>query len=159
MGAATVPEALQWARSGQSVAVPVRDEDAAVGPETADDIARAGGGPGGVLEGELAVVVYGLVLEGRETAAGRGPPPPDLFALADSVADSIGAAVIIEDGQSRLLGLFAPAGARRSGPGRRHHCTGGFRGHPRIRVPVEFSTHLAHSDEPMFGRGRGPPAG
>src|SRR5689334_18803309 len=54
MGAATVPEALQWARSSQSVAVLVRDEDAAVGPETADDIAVLAVDPA-VSWSELAV--------------------------------------------------------------------------------------------------------
>ena len=50
---------------------------------------------------ELAAVVYGLVLEGRETESGRGPT--DLFALADSLADAIGGAVVIEDRRARVL--------------------------------------------------------
>jgi hypothetical protein len=50
---------------------------------------------------ELAAVVYGLVLEGRETESGRGPT--DLFALADSLADAIGGAVVIHDGLLRVL--------------------------------------------------------
>ena len=44
---------------------------------------------------ELAAVIYGLVMEGRETESGRGPT--DLFALADSLANAIGGAVTIED--------------------------------------------------------------
>src|SRR4051812_50150959 len=47
---------------------------------------------------ELAAIIYGLVLEGRETESGRGPT--DLFALADSLAESIGGAGIIEDRRS-----------------------------------------------------------
>ncbi|UBU19070.1 PucR family transcriptional regulator [Nonomuraea gerenzanensis] len=50
---------------------------------------------------QLAGVVYGLVLESRETASGRGPT--DLFALADSLADTLGGAVTIEDRHSRVL--------------------------------------------------------
>ncbi|TYB47655.1 PucR family transcriptional regulator [Nonomuraea sp. PA05] len=50
---------------------------------------------------QLAGVVYGLVLESRETASGRGPT--DLFALADSLADVIGGAVTIEDRHWRVL--------------------------------------------------------
>ena len=50
---------------------------------------------------ELAAVIFGLVLEGRETESGRGPT--DLFALADSLAEAAGGAVIIEDRLSRVL--------------------------------------------------------
>jgi hypothetical protein len=50
---------------------------------------------------ELAAVIYGLVLEGRETESGRGPT--DLFALADSLAEAAGGAVTIEDRLSRVL--------------------------------------------------------
>ena len=50
---------------------------------------------------ELAAIIYGLVLEGRETESGRGPT--DLFALADSLAEAAGGAVTIEDKLSRLL--------------------------------------------------------
>ena len=46
-------------------------------------------------------MVYGLVLEGRETESGRGPT--DLFALADSLADAIGSAVVIHDRLLRVL--------------------------------------------------------
>ncbi|GAA2546069.1 PucR family transcriptional regulator [Mycolicibacterium diernhoferi] len=147
MGAGTVPEALQWARSSQSIAVLVRDEDATVGPETADDIAVLAVDPA-VSWSELAGVVYGLVLEGRETAAGRGPT--DLFALADSIADSIGAAVIIEDGQSRLLGysrLQAHADPARAATILHRQVPEDIRESLRARGVF---THLAHSDEPLF---------
>ncbi len=147
MGAGTVPEALEWARSSQSIAVLVRDEDAAVGPETADDIAVLAVDPA-VSWSELAGVVYGLVLEGRETAAGRGPT--DLFALADSIADSIGAAVIIEDGQSRLLAysrLQAHADPARAATILHRQVPEDIRESLRARGVF---THLAHSDEPLF---------
>jgi hypothetical protein len=55
---------------------------------------------------QLAGVVYGLVLEGRETESGRGPT--DLFALADSLADATGGAVTIEDQLSRVLAYSSP---------------------------------------------------
>ena len=55
---------------------------------------------------QLAGVVYGLVLEGRETESGRGPT--DLFALADSLAIATGGAVTIEDQLSRVLAYSGP---------------------------------------------------
>lgn len=54
-----------------------------------------------VAWGQIAGVVYGLVLEGGETEAGRGPA--DLFALADTIADRMSAPVTIEDTRHRLL--------------------------------------------------------
>lgn len=51
--------------------------------------------------GQVAGVVYGLVLEGGETEAGRGPA--DLPALADTIASQVGGAVTIEDPRYRLL--------------------------------------------------------
>ncbi|GAA4763536.1 PucR family transcriptional regulator [Actinomycetospora chibensis] len=49
----------------------------------------------------LTGLAYGLVLEGRETEAGRGPT--DLFALADTLAATVGGPVVIEDQLSRVL--------------------------------------------------------
>ncbi|BBY45584.1 PucR family transcriptional regulator [Mycolicibacterium celeriflavum] len=101
IGARTVNEALRWAVSARAVVVLLRDGD--------DDTTFAG-----MVEGvavmvvdqtvswsELAAVVYGLVLEGRETESGRGPT--DLFALADSLAEATGGGVTIEDPLSRVL--------------------------------------------------------
>ena len=101
IGARSVDEALQWAVSSHAVVVVLRDAD--------DDTTFAG-----MVEGvavmvvdatvswsELAAVIYGLVLEGRETESGRGPT--DLFALADSLAEMTGGAVTIEDPLSRVL--------------------------------------------------------
>ncbi|MBF6171990.1 PucR family transcriptional regulator [Nocardia blacklockiae] len=50
---------------------------------------------------QIASVVYGLVLEGRETESGRGPS--DLFALADTIAATLDAPVTIEDQLCRVM--------------------------------------------------------
>ncbi len=50
---------------------------------------------------QIASVVYGLVLEGRETESGRGPS--DLFALADTISASVDGPVTIEDQLSRVM--------------------------------------------------------
>jgi len=50
---------------------------------------------------QITGVVYGLIMEGRETESGRGPT--DLFALADNIADAVGGPVTIEDQMSRVL--------------------------------------------------------
>ncbi|MEU6564859.1 PucR family transcriptional regulator [Nocardia nova] len=50
---------------------------------------------------QIASVVYGLVLEGRETESGRGPS--DLFALADTISASLDGPVTIEDQLSRVM--------------------------------------------------------
>ncbi|TDD51562.1 PucR family transcriptional regulator [Nonomuraea terrae] len=98
VGACSVAEAVRWAVAARAAVVVVRGQ----APSALDDQ-----GPAVLLAdpsvswSQLAGVVYGLVLEGRETAAGRGPT--DLFALADALADLIGGAVTIEDGLSRVL--------------------------------------------------------
>ncbi len=101
VGARSVDEALQWAASAHAVVVLLRDSD--------DDTTFAGMAKGiavmvvdeAVSWSELSAVVYGLVLEGRETESGRGPT--DLFALADSLAEVTKGAVTIEDPLSRVL--------------------------------------------------------
>ncbi|MFI7618213.1 PucR family transcriptional regulator [Nonomuraea terrae] len=98
VGASSPAEAVRWAVAARAAVVVVRGQ----APSALDDQ-----GPAVLLAdpsvswSQLAGVVYGLVLEGRETAAGRGPT--DLFALADALADLIGGAVTIEDGLSRVL--------------------------------------------------------
>ncbi|WP_433698755.1 helix-turn-helix domain-containing protein [Nocardiopsis sp. CA-288880] len=57
---------------------------------------------------QISGVVYGLVLEGRETEAGRGPS--DLFTLADTVAAEVGGPVTIEDRSSRVVAYSASQG-------------------------------------------------
>lgn len=51
--------------------------------------------------GQIASIVYGLVLEGGETESGRGPS--DLPALADTIAAQVGSPITIEDSQFRVL--------------------------------------------------------
>jgi hypothetical protein len=100
IGARSMTEAMRWAVQAHAVVVVIR------GGEKSDDV---GDGPGcavlavdpAVSWSELAAVVHGLLLEGRETESGRGPT--DLFALADSLAEAIGSAVTIEDRLSRVL--------------------------------------------------------
>lgn len=101
IGARSLEEALQWAASANAVAVLVRASAESV---TFDDAAGAGAVmlvDEALSWSELAAMVYGLVLEGRETESGRGPT--DLFALADSLADAIGSAVVIHDQSLRVL--------------------------------------------------------
>ena len=103
IGADSIETALAWARAVRAVAVLVRAD--LVGGDL--DTAAAADQPAiltvdpEVSWSELAAVVFGLVLEGRETESGRGPT--DLFALADSLADAIGGAVTIEDRHWRVL--------------------------------------------------------
>lgn len=101
IGAGSVDEAVRWAAAAHAVVVVMRDAEE---PLTFDGDAE----PGAVMVidpsvswSEVAAVVYGLVLEGRETESGRGPT--DLFALADSLAESIGGAVTIQDRLLRVL--------------------------------------------------------
>ncbi|MFG1825745.1 PucR family transcriptional regulator [Microbispora bryophytorum] len=104
VGAGSVTEAVRWAVAAQATVVLVR-----AGAETAREATVAGESHDvavmlvdpAVSWSHLVGVVYGLVLEGRETESGRGPT--DLFALADSLADAVGGAVTIEDPLSRVL--------------------------------------------------------
>ncbi len=96
IGSASMTEAVRWARAAGAVAVLVR----AVGDDEPRDLAVLTV-DADVSWSELAAVVYGLVLEGRETESGRGPT--DLFALADSLADATGGAVVIEGRRSQVL--------------------------------------------------------
>ncbi|RCW39590.1 DNA-binding PucR family transcriptional regulator [Halopolyspora algeriensis] len=98
--------------------------------------------------GQLAGVVYGLVLEGRETEAGRGPA--DLFALADSLADSVGGPVTIEDHRS---GVLAYSRRQESADRARLETILGRRVPEGIRRELadrRVFAHLASSDEPLF---------
>ncbi|MFG1864604.1 PucR family transcriptional regulator [Microbispora bryophytorum] len=104
VGAGSVTEAVRWAVAAQATVVLVR-----AGAETAREATVAGESHDvavmlvdpAVSWSHLVGVVYGLVLEGRETESGRGPT--DLFALADNLADAVGGAVTIEDPLSRVL--------------------------------------------------------
>jgi hypothetical protein len=102
VGAESVAQAVAWAVAARARVVLVHaDADADADVERA---AAAAGEEAGVAVAvvdpavswsQLAGVVYGLVLEGRETESGRGPT--DLFALADSLAGAVGGAVTIEN--------------------------------------------------------------
>ncbi|GHC96000.1 DNA-binding protein [Nocardiopsis terrae] len=100
--------AVELAERSRALAVVVRTarEDAADPHGEAADRARSGGIALLVVDpavswGQAAGVVYGLVLEGGETEAGRGPA--DLPALADTIAARVGGPVTIEDPGLRVL--------------------------------------------------------
>lgn len=148
IGARSVREAVQWAVSAHAVVVLLRD--------TRHDTTFAG-----MVEGvavmvvdptvswsELAAVVYGLVLEGRETESGRGPT--DLFALADSLAEITGGAVTIEDRLSRVL---AYSTMQRNADPARVATIMNRQAPEELRDFFESRgvfAHLATSDEPLF---------
>jgi hypothetical protein len=148
VGATSVEEALRWAVSAHATAVLMRDDD--------DATTFAGMAEGiavmivdeAVSWSELGAVVYGLVLEGRETESGRGPT--DLFALADSVAETVGGAVTIEDPSSRVLAYSTMQ--RNADPAR--IATVMDRQAPKsLREFFEARGvfgHLTTSDEPLF---------
>lgn len=99
VGAESVTRALEWAADAQAAVTMVRaTDDEQIRTDT--NVAVLLIDPA-MSWSELAATVYGLVLEGRETASGRGPT--DLFALADSLAEQIGCAVLIEDQRCDLL--------------------------------------------------------
>src|SRR5690606_37413964 len=90
----------------------------------------------------------GLVLEGRETDAGRGPT--DLFAFADTLASAIGSPVTIEDQMSRVL---AYSRAQQSADPVRLETILGRRVPEATRRLLERKgvfAHLSASDEPLF---------
>lgn len=171
VGARSAEEAVRWAVAARAKAVLVRadaGDGAASGPgaEGHEAALRGDGRPGGPGEddagarvsvlsveasvswSELAGVVYGLVLEGRETESGRGPT--DLFALADSLADAIGGAVTIEDRRSRVL---AYSGLQQHADPARVETILGRRAPEALRALFEergVFEHLASSDEPLF---------
>ncbi|GAB2676367.1 helix-turn-helix domain-containing protein [Saccharopolyspora gloriosae] len=98
--------------------------------------------------GQLAAVVYGLVLEGRETEAGRGPT--DLFALADALAASVGGPVTIED---QHAGVLAYSSRQESADRARLATILGRRVPADIRAELTARgvyAHLASSAEPLF---------
>ncbi len=145
VGAETVAEALEFARDAHAIVALVRGDPPTLSRD--DDLAVM------VIDPELAwsdvaALVYGLALEGRETASGRGPT--DLFALADNLADQLGGATLIADRHGDVL-----AHSRVSGPAdRTHELTILNRRLPA--AALEFFTragvftHLNTSDEPVF---------
>ena len=146
IGATSSAEALQWARDARAAVVLTR-----------------GGGPAPELDtagvavlvvdsalpwSEFAAIVYGLVMEGRETESGRGPT--DLFALADSLAGAVGGAVVIEDRASQVLAFSR--GQQDADPARAATILS-RQAPPELRAVFDrhgVFTHLATSDDPVF---------
>ncbi|OBG74702.1 PucR family transcriptional regulator [Mycobacterium sp. E3298] len=151
IGAESLSDAVEWANSAGAVVVLTREgaEPLTVGEDT---------GVGAVLLveetlpwSELAAVIYGLVLEGRETAAGRGPT--DLFALADSLADAIGSAVVIHD---ELLRVLAYSRLQQDPDPARVETILSRQVPERLRALFESRgvfAHLAVAEEPLFVEG------
>jgi hypothetical protein len=151
VGATSVAEAVRWAVEARAVVVLVRGPDGPADEPVADDRIAVMTVEPEVSWSELAAVVYGVVLEGRETESGRGPT--DLFALADSVADAVGGSVTIEDRRSAVLAYSRLQ--QHADPARAETILS--RGAPeRLRALFEARgvfRHLAESDEPMFVEG------
>lgn len=148
IGAGSLDEAVGWAASARAVVVVLRDGET---PVTFDS--NTGVGAVMVIDetvswSAVAAVVYGLVLEGRETESGRGPT--DLFALADSLADGIGNAVVIHD---RLLRVLAYSRLQQHADPARVETILGRQTPEPLRALFEARgvlAHLAASDEPLF---------
>ncbi|MGW5160777.1 PucR family transcriptional regulator [Nonomuraea wenchangensis] len=158
VGASSPAEAVRWAAAAQATAVLVRPPEVRPpeGGGAEQDAAALGDRHGvavlladpAVSWSQLAGVVYGLVLESRETASGRGPT--DLFALADSLADVIGGAVTIEDRHSRVL---AYSRSQQAGDPARLATILGRRVPERLRERLQrrgVFARLAATDEPVF---------
>ncbi|SFB49741.1 PucR C-terminal helix-turn-helix domain-containing protein [Amycolatopsis marina] len=97
---------------------------------------------------QVSGVVYGLVLEGRETESGRGPS--DLFALADTIAAAAGGPVTIEDQLSRVM---AYSSLQQGADPARLDTILGRRVPDAVRALFErrgVFAHLAASDEPLY---------
>ncbi|PXY27909.1 PucR family transcriptional regulator [Prauserella muralis] len=97
---------------------------------------------------QVAAVVYGLVLEGRETESGRGPS--DLFALADTIAAAVGGPVTIEDPLSRVV---AYSSLQQDADPARLDTILGRRVPDQVRALFDergVFSHLAASDEPLY---------
>jgi hypothetical protein len=146
--ARSVAEALRWAVSAHAVVVLVRgDEDDATFAGMSEGVAVMVVDPT-VSWSELAAIVFGLVLEGRETESGRGPT--DLFALADSLAEKIGHAVTIEDRLSRVL---AYSRKQQNADPARVATIMGRQAPDQLRQLFDARgvfEHLSASDEPLF---------
>ncbi|MEU4830960.1 helix-turn-helix domain-containing protein [Streptosporangium sp. NPDC023615] len=170
VGTSSLAEAVRWAAAAKAEAVLVRPARTGTGTGT-DTGGESGGRSGADVEREaaeiadrygvavlladpavswsqLAGMVYGLVLESRETASGRGPT--DLFALADNLADVIGGAVTIEDRHSRVL---AYSRSQQGGDPARLETILGRRVPERLRElfrQQQVFARLAATDEPVF---------
>jgi hypothetical protein len=148
IGARDVGEAVRWAVSAHAVVVLTRGDDEETTFEGFTEGVAVMTIDPAMSWSELAAVVYGLVLEGRETESGRGPT--DLFALADSLADATGGAVTIEDTLSRVL---AYSRLQQHADAARVETIMDRRAPKRLRDFFDargVSAHLAESDSPLF---------
>ncbi|MCA2242316.1 helix-turn-helix domain-containing protein [Mycobacterium sp. WUMAC-067] len=148
IGAGSLDEAVRWAASARAVVVLLRDGETPVTFDSNADVGAVMVIDETVSWSAVAAVVYGLVLEGRETESGRGPT--DLFALADSLADAIGSAVVIHD---RLLRVLAYSRLQHHADPARVETILGRQTPEPLRALLEergVLAHLAASDEPLF---------
>lgn len=155
VGAESVADAVRGAVAVRAVVVLVRGDEEfladAVAVGEAEGIAVMLADPA-LSWSQLAGVVYGLVLEGRETESGRGPT--DLFALADSLADATGGAVTIEDRLSRVLAYSSP---QQEVDAARLETIMGRQVPSWVREFFDeegVRAHLRGSDEPLYVAGR-----
>lgn len=148
LGASSLTEAVRWAASARAVVVVVRDHGTPIAFDNAIEIGAVMVIDKAVSWSAVAAVVYGLVLEGRETESGRGPT--DLFALADSLADEIGSAVVIHD---RLLRVLAYSRLQQDADPARVKTILERQTPEQLRAVFDTRgvlAHLAVSDEPLF---------
>ncbi|MCV7401943.1 helix-turn-helix domain-containing protein [Mycobacterium fragae] len=148
IGADSVSEAVQWAASARAVVVLTRGGEEPIAFDGDSDAGAVMVVDETLSWSELAAVVYGLVLEGRETESGRGPT--DLFALADSLADAVGGAVVIHDQQLRVL---AYSRSQQHADAARVETILGRQTPEQLRALFEARgvfAHLAASDDPLF---------
>lgn len=154
VGAGSVEDAVRWALAARAAVVLVRDDAGPAAPASAPDRADDERAVAvmvvdqAIAWSEVAAVVYGLVLEGRETESGRGPT--DLFALADSLAEAVGGAVIIEDRLSRVM---AYSSLQQHADRARAETILGRQAPASLRTAFAergVGAHLESSDEPLF---------
>ncbi|GAB2737666.1 helix-turn-helix domain-containing protein [Salinifilum aidingensis] len=151
VGVESPRRAVELAAAAHALVVLLRGES-----DVVDELHRSGEQHGvitlvvdtAVSWNQLAEIVYGLVFEGRETEAGRGPS--DLFALADTIAAAVEGSVTVEDRLSRVM---AYSSLQQEVDSARHETILGRRVPEAIcRLFTERGvfTHLSTSDEPLF---------
>jgi len=148
IGADSVNQAVHWAASARAAVVLLRGDGQKVNFDGAPEALAIMVVDEKMAWSEVAAVVYGLVLEGRETESGRGPT--DLFALADSLADAIGGAVVIHD---RLLRVLAYSRQQQHVDSARVATILERQTPEQLRALFEARgvfAHLAVSDDPLF---------
>lgn len=153
VGVSDAERAVELAVEAGALAVVVRTGEKADPPWPAVDLARRHGIVLLVVDpavswGQITGIVHGMVLEGGETEAGRGPS--DMPTLADTMAERVGGPITVEDARSRVLTYSAKQtsadrarldtilGRRVPEPLQRHLRETGV------------TTHLATSDSPVF---------